>query len=79
MNHDPKFLTKQEFSEIIEKKVLDEGMTYFHAVLEFSEDINRDPEEIMQFMSKGILDKIKKSANDLGLIDTGEIDLEGLM
>jgi hypothetical protein len=79
MIDDPKFLTKQAFSEIIEKKVLEEGLTYFQAVLEFSEDINRDPDELMQFMSKGILDKIKKSANDLGLIDTGEQSLEDLM
>jgi hypothetical protein len=79
MIDDPKFLTKQAFSEIIEKKVLEEDLTYFQAVLEFSEDINRDPDELMQFMSKGILDKIKKSANDLGLIDTGEQSLEDLM
>jgi hypothetical protein len=62
------FLNKDSFSTSIEKKVL-EGQTYFDAVIEFADDCNKSPEELLPFMSTVILEKIKKSATDSGLID----------
>ena len=62
------FLNKDSFSAAIEKKVL-EGQTYFDAVIEFADDCNKSPEELLPFMSTVILEKIKKSATDTGLID----------
>lgn len=62
------FLNKDSFSAAIEKKVL-EGQTYFDAVIEFADDCNKSPEELLPFMSVVILEKIKKSATDSGLID----------
>ncbi len=62
------FLNKDSFSAAIENKVL-EGQTYFDAVIEFADDCNKSPEELLPFMSVVILEKIKKSATDNGLID----------
>lgn len=69
------FLTKDSFAEKIEKKVLD-GLTYFESVLEFSDDCNKSPEELLPFMSQVILEKVRKSASDSGLIDLKETDLD---
>lgn len=77
MNPEENFLTKETFAQQIEEKVLS-GMTYFDAVLEFSEDSDKEPEELLKFMSQVILDKIRKSATDTGLFSTGEVDLESL-
>lgn len=63
------FLNKDSFSEQIESKVLT-GMTYFDAVLEFAEECDKSPEELLPFMSTVILEKLRKSANDSGLINT---------
>jgi hypothetical protein len=62
------FLTKESFAEQIEQKVLD-GSTYFEAIIEFAEDCNKSPEELLGFMSQVILEKVRKSATDSGLID----------
>jgi hypothetical protein len=73
------FLTKETFAQEIEKKVLEEGCTYFNAIIEFAEDCNKDPEELVMYMSPVLLDKVKKSAQDSGLIDLGSVDIESLM
>lgn len=73
------FLSKTTFSQYIEDKVKNEGSTYFSAIIDFSEDCDKSPEELIPFMSQVLIDKIKKSANDLGLIDTGEVSLEDLL
>lgn len=70
------FLNKDSFSQAIEKKVL-EGQTYFDAVLEFADDCNKSPEELLQFMSTVILEKVRKSATDSGLIDLKLETLDG--
>lgn len=72
------FLNKQTFSDHIEKRVSEENITYFEAIIEFSEDADKSPEELVPFMSQVLLEKVRKSANDSGLIDTGETDLESL-
>jgi hypothetical protein len=63
------FLNKDSFAAAIEKKVI-EGSTYFEAVIEFAEDCNKSPEEMLPFMSTVILEKVRKSAADSGLIDS---------
>lgn len=69
------FLNKDSFAAAIEKKVL-EGSTYFEAVIEFADDCNKSPEEMLPFMSTVILEKVRKSATDSGLIDSEiQVDL----
>ena len=70
------FLTKENFSEKIELKVLEEGCTYFQAILDFAEDCDKSPEEMLPFMSQVLIDKVKKSATDSGLIDLKETNLD---
>lgn len=70
------FLNKDNFSTQIEKKVL-EGQTYFDAVIEFADDCNKSPEELLPFMSTVILEKIKESAITNGLIDIKRDILDG--
>lgn len=73
------FLTKESFSAQIEEKVLNEGCSYFQAIIEFAEDVDKSPEELLGYMSQVLLDKVKKSAEDLGLIDLGSVNIETLM
>lgn len=71
------FLTKDSFAEKIEAMVLSSDISYFDAVVEFSEECDKSPEELMPFMSQVLLDKVRKSAMDSGLIDTkNNTDLE---
>jgi len=71
-------LTKDSFAELIELKVQNEGFTYFQAILDFAEECDKDPDELLQYMSPVILDKVRKSATDSGL-SSPEPDLESLM
>lgn len=73
------FLTKESFSAEIEKKVLEEGCSYFQAIIEFAEDVDKSPEELIKYMSQVLFDKVKKSAQDLGLVDLSSVDIESLM
>ena len=72
-------LTKDSFAEQIEKKVLEEDLTYFQAIIEFAEDCDRSPEEMMPYLSQVLLEKVRKSAVDSGLIGEQNTDLESLM
>lgn len=69
------FLTKDSFALQIEEKVLG-GLTYFEAVIEFAEDCNKSPEELMPFMSQVILEKVRKSAIDAGMINARDVDAD---
>jgi hypothetical protein len=69
------FLTRDSFSEEIEKLVLG-GLSYFDAVIEFAAECDKDPEAMLPYFSQVILDKVRKSATDLGYHDTGEINLD---
>jgi len=73
------FLTKENFAEKVEQKVIDEGCTYFTAILEFAEECDKSPEEMLPFMSQVLIDKVKKSACDSGLIDLKQNDLESFL
>lgn len=70
------FLNKDTFAAQIEAKVLG-GQTYFEAVLEFADDCNKSPEELLPFMSVVILEKVRQSAIDNGMIDLKTESLEG--
>lgn len=63
-----KFLTKSEFSKLVEKNVLDKRMTYMDAVLMVCEDHGIDPEDVKKFVSGPIQDKIEGEAMRLNLI-----------
>lgn len=72
-------LTKDSFAAQIEERVANEGITYFNAILEFADDHDRSPEELMPYISQVLLEKIRKSAVDSGLIGPQELDLETLL
>lgn len=63
-----KFLTKGEFSKLVEKNVLDKKMTYMEAVLMVCEDHGIDPEDVRKFVSGPIQEKIEGEAMRLNLI-----------
>ena len=63
-----KFLTKSEFSKIVEKNVLDKRMSYMEAVLMVCEDHGIDPEDVRKFVSAPIQEKIEGEAMRLNLI-----------
>lgn len=73
------FLTKESFAEKIEEIVRETGSTYFEAIIEFADDCDKSPEEMVPFMSQVLLEKVRKSANDSGLIDLKENDLEAFL
>lgn len=63
-----KFLTKSEFSKIVEKQVLEKKMSYMEAVLHTCEDHGIDPEDVKKFVSAPIQNKIEGEAMRLNLI-----------
>lgn len=63
-----KFLTKSEFSKLVEKNVLDKKMSYMEAVLIVCEDHGIDPEDVRKFVSAPIQEKIEGEAMRLNLI-----------
>ena len=69
-------LTKETFSEKIEEMVLTGEFTYFEAILDFADENDADPEELLPFMTQVLLEKVRKSATDSGLINLRETDLE---
>ena len=73
------FLTKDSFSEKIEELVCDSGLTYFEAIVEFAADCDKSPEEMVPFMSQVLLEKVRKSASDSGLIDLKDNDLDAFL
>ena len=73
-------LSKANFSEYIEKMVLDnKGMTYLDAILKFSYESDKEPDELLQYMSNVLLEKIRQSAVDSELIKPDTYSLEDLL
>lgn len=62
------FLTKDAFAKIIEEKVLNEGFTYFGAVVDYCEEFNREIEDAVPMMLPVLLEKVRQSARDMGLM-----------
>lgn len=65
------FLTKSEFSKLVEKNVLAKKISYMESVLDICEIHNIDPEDVKKFISVTIQDKIKVEAMTLKLIPQG--------
>lgn len=74
------FLSKANFADHIESRMLkDAELSYFTAILEFCEEADKDPEDVLQYMSPVLLEKVRKSASDNGLFKSETYDLEDLM
>lgn len=73
-----KFLTKSEFSKLVEKTVLDNKMTHMDAVLKICDDHGIDPEDVRKFVSNPIQQKIEGEAIRLNLIPgkTNELNFD---
>jgi hypothetical protein len=63
------FLTKDTFAKAIEKIVLEENVDHFNAIIAFCEDNNQEYEAVIKLMSPTLLEKVKQSARDAGLVD----------
>jgi Phage late-transcription coactivator len=74
------FLTKKTLSAAIESKVLENpGMTYFDAMLQFCDEADKDPDEMLQFMDTVMIQKLQKSAIDTGLFQSNTYELDELV
>jgi hypothetical protein len=72
------FLSKTNFAEYIENMLLESpGLTYFEAILKFSEESDKDPIALLPYMSEVLLEKVKRSAIENELIHSNEATLEG--
>jgi len=72
-----KFLTKSEFSKLVEKTVLDNRIDYMEAVLIVCDDHGIEPEDVRKFVSTPIQGKIEGEAMRLNLIPrTNELFFE---
>jgi len=60
------FLSKANFSLKIEEMVLT-GMSYFDAVLAFADEADKDPDELVEFMTPVLVEKLKACAIESGL------------
>lgn len=73
---DTKFLNQTTLATHIERMVHQEGHTYFDAIIQFAAEADKSPEELLPFMNKAILDKVRKSAEDEGYIQPQALSLE---
>lgn len=72
-----KFLTKNEFSKLVEKYVLEKRMSYMDAALMICDEHGIDPEDVKKFISAPIQEKIEGEAMRLNLIPrTSELFFE---
>jgi hypothetical protein len=72
------FLSKTNFAEYIESMLLESpGLTYFEAILKFSEESDKEPLMLIPYMSDVLLEKVKRSAIENELIRSDEATLEG--
>lgn len=72
------FLSKTNFAEYIENMLLESpGLTYFEAIIKFSEESDKDPMALLPYMSEVLLEKVKRSAIENDLIRSDEATLEG--
>lgn len=76
MSEDSPFLTQATLSQQIETMVLEEGFSYFDAMVAFAAEADRSPEELMPFVSKVLLEKIQKSAYDEGYAKNTALSLQ---
>jgi len=72
------FLSKKTLATAIEEKVKT-GMSYFDAMLEFCDEADKDPDELLQYMDTVIIQKLQRSAIDTGLFQNQSYDLDDLV
>ena len=73
------FLSKTNFSEYIENMILQTpSLTYFEAIIKFSEESDKDPMDLLPFMSGVLLEKVRQSAIENGLIQSDTPSLEDI-
>ncbi len=65
------FLTKSEFTKLVESFVLSKKMTYFEAVLQVCDENGIDPQDSKRFISNPIQEKLEAEAMKLNLIPRG--------
>lgn len=68
MIDESRFLSKESFAKIIEDKVLNEGFTYFQAVIDYCEEFDREIDDVTNLMMPVLLEKVRQSARDIGLM-----------
>ncbi|NCN52173.1 hypothetical protein GW931_04140 [archaeon] len=74
------FLSKSNFSEYIENMILKyPHLTYFDAILKFSDESDKEPIELVQYMSDVLLAKVKQSAVESDLIQSNTPTFEELL
>jgi len=65
------FLTKSEFTKLVERNVLDKHMSYLEAILYICDENGIDPEDSKKFISAPIQEKLEGEAMKLNLIPKG--------
>lgn len=65
------FLTKSEFTRIVEKEVSEKKIGYMEAVLLICEENDIDPQDSKKFISAPIREKIECEAMNLNLLPKG--------
>ena len=65
------FLTKSEFTKLVEKNVLIQKNSYMDVILDLCEKHEIDPEDVKKFLSAPVIEKIEGEAMLLNLIPRG--------
>lgn len=65
------FLTKSEFTKLVEKNVLTQKNSYMNVILDLCEKHEIDPEDVKKFLSAPVIEKIEGEAMLLNLIPRG--------
>jgi hypothetical protein len=65
------FLTKSEFTKLVEKNVLTQKNSYMDVILDLCEKHEIDPEDVKKFLSAPVIEKIEGEAMLLNLIPRG--------
>jgi hypothetical protein len=74
------FLSKTNFADYIENMLLESpGLTYFEAILKFSEESDKEPNMLLQYMSEVLLEKVKRSAIENELFKSDVPTFEDLL
>ncbi len=70
------FMTKANFSDYIEKQLLENPESnYFELVVAYSEESYQEIEDVVKLMSDVLLEKVKQSAVELGMIRCTSVDI----
>lgn len=65
---DNKFVSREKFTENIEKYVNETGMTYIDAIVEYCENNNIEVETVNKLISKPLKEKIRYEATELNYL-----------